>query len=98
MKRQPLEVDSVETWIPGEADDTPVLAASWEERCLGVASKLSPSYSAQHVLMTVYDGESSLRKRHITKLIETLTSRGEMHEVPARHANPIKNVRELVRI
>jgi hypothetical protein len=98
MKQQPLEVESIESWIPGEPDDALVLAASWEERCLGVASKLAVSYSAQHVLMTVYDGESSLRKKHIAKLSEVLASRGELHQVPARHANPIKNVRDIVRI
>ena len=57
MSQLPLKISSVPTVIPDREDHALILAASWEERCLGVASMLQ-TYRCQEVLMTVYDGKS----------------------------------------
>jgi len=80
---------------PDAPDDALILAASWEERCLGVASRLR-GYSCNTVILTVYDGPSELRAKHIKQLTELLAPVGNIQRIEALHANPLANVRQTV--
>lgn len=91
----PIELAEVGPSNSEGPDDALILAASWEERCLGVAERLR-NYSAQKVIITIYDGPSALRKKHIAILEDVLTSKGEVHQVPALHSYPIESVRKTV--
>src|ERR1044071_624421 len=91
----PLELQDVGPIAPDAPDDALILAASWEERCLGVATRLK-GYSASQVILSIYDGQSDLREKHISKLTNLLGPVGNLHKVPAKHAFPIENVRDTV--
>jgi hypothetical protein len=80
---------------PDTPDDALILAASWEERCLGVASRLR-GYSCKTVILTVYDGPSKLRTDHIKQLTELLKPVGNIQRIETLHANPLANVRQTV--
>lgn len=95
MDTLPKEISQASTVQPGVADDVLILAASWEERCLGLARRLA-NYSCGVTLMTVYDGPSRLREKHIGMLTELLTPLAELHKLDALHANPLPNVRETI--
>jgi hypothetical protein len=95
MGTPPVELQEVSTTVPDDPDDALILAASWEERCLGVATRLR-NYSAAQVFLSIYDGKSELREKHIGQLIDLLEPIGALHKVPAKHAYPIENVREIV--
>jgi hypothetical protein len=78
-----------------EADDLLILAASWEQRCLGLPQKMT-GYRAGNILMTVYDGASDKRRENIRKLREMLSPIGRLTELEAKHSSPIENVRRTV--
>ncbi len=78
-----------------EPDDFLILAASWEQRCLGLAQKLA-GYRCAHVLMTIYDGRSEKRAENIKKLRKILPKIGRLKELEATHSSPIENVRETI--
>lgn len=81
---------------PG-VDDVLLLAASWEERCLGLVRK-AEGYRATHVILTEYDGVSKRRQQHLVELHARLTEMGNVTVVPALHANPLANVRHTLGI
>ena len=89
------ELDFVATVNESERDDLLILAASWEERCLGLPRKLA-DYTCRHILMSIYDGFSKKREENIKKLREILPTFGRLSELGAKHANPIENVRQTV--
>jgi len=95
MQVLPAVVDDLKTVQPGVADDALLLAASWEERCLGLRERLG-SYSCRCVLFSVYDGSSRLRDKHIELLVPVLSSVGHLEWLPALHANPLGNVRSTI--
>ena len=95
MSQLPLKISSVSTVIPDLEDHALILAASWEERCLGVASRLQ-TYRCQEVLMTVYDGKSEKRQNNIDHLVQLLPTAGKLREIPAKHENPLENVRSVI--
>jgi hypothetical protein len=85
------EISRVTTVASPEPDDVLVLAASWEQRCLGLAQKLA-DYRCGHVLMTIYDGKSKKREENINKLRKLLPKVGSLTELDATHSSPIENV------
>lgn len=91
----PTEVDLLATVDPSMPDDALLLAASWEKRCQGVAQRLG-GYQARAVVMTIYDGESPLREKNIRDLRGSLPRAGRLVEVPAKHADPLQHVRDVV--
>jgi len=93
----PTEIAEVSPVEVGAPDDALILAASWEERCLGLGEKLR-RYRCQTVILTVYDGKSKLRERHIEVLRPVLRSVGHLEELPALHSNPLPNVRATIRL
>ena len=76
-------------------DDFLILAASWEQRCLGLPQKLT-DYECGQVLMTIYDGHSKKREENIKKLRKILPKCGRLSELEAMHSSPIQNVRETI--
>jgi len=91
----PVEVMRVQTARFCPPDDALLLAASWDERCLGLASRLG-GYHCHRVMMTVYDGESAFREKNIGLLRKLLEEVGPVTVVPAKHSDPLQNVRETV--
>src|SRR5215208_934704 len=94
---KPIELAEVGPSSAEGPDDALILAASWEERCLGVARKLRGD-AARTIILNVYDGPSALRERHIGMLVDVLKSKGELHMVPAVHSYPIESVRQTVEL
>lgn len=89
------EVGHVVTVASPEPDDVLILAASWEQRCLGLAQKMVV-YRCGHILMTIYDGKSKKREENIKKLRKLLPNVGRLKELDARHSSPIENVCETI--
>lgn len=89
----PAEIES----LSHRTDDVLLLAASWEERCLGLARKLE-GYRAQTVIVTEYDGASERRREHLAELRRLLARVGEVVVVQARHSDPLENVRRTIEL
>jgi hypothetical protein len=89
-------IDKVTTVDVGAHDTALLLAASWEERCLFVPENLSREYRATTILMTVYDGKSDRREKHIRELTRILSTRGAIETILARHDDPLPNVRATI--
>jgi hypothetical protein len=89
------EISKVATVAKQEPDDLLILAASWEQRCLGLPQKLA-DYRCSHVLMTIYDGHSKKREENIKKLRKILPKVGRLKELEAKHSSPIENVRKTI--
>jgi hypothetical protein len=77
------------------SDSALLLAASWEERCLGLVRKFG-KYQCGSVLLTVYDGVSDKRAKHLAELRSRLTCCKHLLEIPALHVDPIPNVRKTL--
>ena len=90
-----LEISQVATVKNSEPDDLLILAASWEQRCLGLPKKMA-NYQCSHILMTIYDGKSKKREENIRKLRKILPKIGRLSELEAKHTNPIENVRQTI--
>jgi hypothetical protein len=90
-----VELSKISTLDSGIPDDVLILAASWEERCLGAARRLK-DYSCKKVIMSVYDGPSQLREKHIVELTYLLTPLGQLIKLPALHNNPLPNTRATI--
>src|SRR5262245_14207280 len=82
---------------PARPDAALIIAASWEERCLGLPRRLA-DYRADLGLVPVYDGKSTKRANHIEELDAHLTPRCNVHHMSALHSYPIPNVRETIRL
>ena len=95
MMETPAELQEVTGVVPDAPDDALILAASWEERCLGVATRLK-NYSSSNVILSIYDGPRSLRRKHINLLDQLLSPVGTLYRIPAEHAYPIENVRKTI--
>jgi len=85
------DINCIEPVNVSHPDDLLITAASWDQRCLGVPTKLS-KYSCQHVLMSIYDGRSEKREANIKQLDEILQKAGKLIKLEAEHSNPIENV------
>lgn len=92
----PVQLEDVPTLIQGQPDDVLLISASWEPRCLGVP-ELIKKYSCHNVLLTVYDGESSLREANIAKMTPLLSRVAPIKTIEAKHVDPLANVRETIR-
>lgn len=93
---RPVPVQELSPVDPGQPDEVLILAASWENRCLGLTRRLG-KYRCKMVLMTVYDSPSKLRSENIEVLTELLrTTHGDLRKLTASHANPLPNVRETI--
>lgn len=89
------EIEQVTTVRAGQPDDLLIVAASWEQRCLGLPQRLS-NYKCAHILMTEYDGVSAKRAENIEKLRAIFHNIAPVKVIEATHANPLRNVRETV--
>lgn len=87
----PLDIET----LGDTGDDALILAASWEERCLGLSRRLH-GYRARRVLITEYDGPSARRTFHLAELRDRLSSAGRVDVLGAKHGNPLENVRKTV--
>lgn len=96
MNTFPQQINEAPTVKDGEPDDVLILAASWEERCLGLVRRLGKSYACNRIALTVYDGKNKLREKHIEELASRLQLVGDVKKVDALHSNPLVNVREIV--
>jgi hypothetical protein len=76
-------------------DDVLIVAASWEERCVGLLRRLG-SYSSTIGVLVVYDGHSERRLRFIREADTLLAGRCEIRHLDTLHSDPIPSVRELV--
>jgi hypothetical protein len=89
------EIDQVVPVDKSHPDDVLIIAASWEQRCLGLPRKMRND-SCRHVLMSIYDGESQKREQNVKQLRELLPKIGEVTELDAKHGSPIENVRKTI--
>ena len=78
-------------------DHVLILAASWEERCLGMTRRIG-NYTCGTVALSVYDGKSELREEHLKELRRRLPLVGRLEEIPALHSNPLANVIKTIRL
>ncbi len=93
----PIEMDEVTTFGPGRPDDLLILAASPEDRRLGLARRLR-GYTCKRVVLSVYDGESKRREENIVQLESLLGPTGEIVRLSAKHADPLEHVRRAIDI
>jgi hypothetical protein len=91
----PVRITDLSTVTNGRPDDVLLVSGSWEPRCLGLP-KLLKSYSCRNILLTVYDGESSLRQNNIVQMTELLSKIAPIEEIGAKHADPLENVRKTI--
>jgi hypothetical protein len=93
----PIEIDTLSTTVE-QPDEILILAASWEKRCLGLASRLG-NHAFKTVIMTVYDSKSEKRAENIKCLEKLLrSSKGTLKKVSASHKNPLPNVRQTIKL
>jgi hypothetical protein len=78
-----------------DEDDALLLAASWEERCLGLVRRFR-DYHVSQVIVTEYDGPSERRALHLTELRDRLAAVGRVSVIPALHRDPLGNVRDTL--
>ena len=96
MQFSQIEVESLSDLDPNRDDHVFLAAASWEERCLGLAHRLQ-GYRARLGLLTVYDGESPQRTKHLRELRDCIgASCDVLDEIPALHTDPLQNVRDTI--
>jgi len=94
--RQPEQIQSIETITKGVPDDIFICSGSPEERCVGIAKKLSPDYKAKKVLLLRYTGHKSLkRERNIQEIKKYLSSVGEINEITLDEEKPIPRIKEI---
>lgn len=91
----PIEIVEVPTVDPGISDDVFLLSASWEGRCLGVASRLK-GYTCKKIIMSIYEDPSELREENIKVLDQHLAKVGSTIKFGANKSNPLPNVRQTV--
>jgi hypothetical protein len=91
----PVEITALPTVDPARPDDALILAASWEERCLGSARILG-RYSCSQIFMAVYDGPSELRRTHISELHQRLSRVAQITQIDVNRANPLPAVRRVI--
>jgi len=93
---EPIECQSIETIVKGVPDDIFVCSGSPEERCLGIAKRLSPNYKAKKILLLRYTGhESPKRERNIEELKKILTRMGDIEEITLDEEKPIPKIKEI---
>lgn len=97
MVDTPVEAKQLKTFDASAPDDVFILAASWEERCLGTARRLG-SYTCGTVVLTTYDHPSELREKHLKELIERLSPIGDLQRLMSTRGDPLDSVRNTVRI
>lgn len=97
MSYLPIEVRELKTVDANARDHVFILAASWEERCLGSARKLG-KYECDAVILITYDSPSQLREKHINELIERLSPVGTFHRLIANRSEPLGSVCETVNL
>jgi len=91
------EVTNIAPVIPSHSDDVLIVAASWEQRCLGILTKLA-SYRARKVVFIAYDNENPKREANIREMMPILSGIGALKFLRASHDNSLSNVREVVRL
>lgn len=93
----PLECTNIDTALSGQADDVLICSGSPEERCLGIAQKLSPNYKAKNILLLRYGGhDSAKRERNIVQIYQYLRNRGNIEEISIDEEKCIPMINEIV--
>jgi hypothetical protein len=95
MSKLPIEIEELRSFHAGTPDDIFILAASWEERCLGTARRLG-RYTCGTVILTTYDSPSQLRAKHIEEMIGLLSPIGDLQRMMATRNDPLNSVRHTV--
>ena len=80
----------------GPAPRVLITCASFEERCLGVPTRLPSNGRFASSLVCVYDDESELRERHLKSMQGELSKRGPVQLIPTSESDPVPSTRELV--
>jgi hypothetical protein len=91
----PADIKEVTPVFPTLPDHAFLLAASWEERCLGATRKLG-HYECRRVILSVYDGPSDLRAKHLVELHDRLARVAPVTRIDVRRADPIPAVRQTL--
>jgi hypothetical protein len=91
------EVRSITTVIPSQPDDVLIVAASWEQRCLGLLTRIT-SYTAKNIIFIAYDSDNPKREENVRKMTPSLSAIGLVKFLRASHDNPLPNVRDVVRL
>jgi hypothetical protein len=97
MSGPPVEINKLTTINVSTPDHVFILAASWEERCLGTA-RIIGQYSCDKAILITYDTPSQLREKHIKELIELLSPLGKLDRIVANRSNPLESVRDTVKV
>ena len=95
MEVLPITIEEIPTIEKDIADDFFILAASWEQRCLGAAQRFG-QYKCTTVAMIEYDGVNVQREENIKTLTPLLEKVGQLEPIMAEHDVPILNVRKIV--
>lgn len=70
--------------------------ASFEDRCLGALSLLSPEYRFAHSYLCVYDDFSEVRQSNVRAMTESLQKHGPLSIVEVSEENPSRSIAELL--
>ena len=83
---------------PSVEDQTEVFigCASFEDRCLGALSLLSPKYRFAHSYLCIYDDFSEARQSNVRAMTESLQKHGPLSTVEVSEGNPSRSIAELL--
>lgn len=70
--------------------------ASFEDRCLGALSLLSPRYRFAHSYLFIYDDLNEARQHNVKAMTESLQRHGPLSIVEASEENPLRSIAELM--
>lgn len=87
------------TSLEPRAEDQPEVfigCASFEDRCLGALSLLSPNYRFTHSYLCIYDDFSEARQSNVKAMTECLAEHGPLSTVEVSEANPSHSIAELL--
>ncbi len=73
-----------------------ISCASFEDRCLGAVSLISPRYQFAHSFLCVYDDFNEAREKNVRAMTDILQSHGPLSIVEASEANPSGSIADLV--
>ena len=82
--------------VVGAQTEVFIGCASFEDRCLGTVSLLSPRYRLAHSYLCVYDDFSEVRQTNVRAMTETLQRHGPLSIVEASEQNPSRSIAELM--
>lgn len=94
---EPVECPQIRGIANEMPDDALICCASPEDRCIGIANRLSSDYRANSIFLIRYTNhESSKRKENIEKMKNRLSLFGTIKDVPIDEDKPIPVIVELL--